>query len=1343
MSAAERFRLLAALRRELLGPRGGPHELLPIDPTTANPVDPRQEYLTGVLDPGISDSDEDHNPEADAASMEIAPPETPADQAPAPDAPFDEPSEPEVILPPAYALSSPSLDGRRLPRSAGLSFVVRCSDPRAVIGVLVTYGNYRLEGGQWCREPRWFEAQLEIGRDSSHEHRNEDVAVRLYAFQRKLSADLHRVSLFLVNESSMPKVVPFYERTVFRVFQPQIRVRLARQIQLVPLGKSDDGGFNDRPAFARGHMTGAIWASVDYAAEASGTDWLLESWPDGETVPPLIRGRFSTPTVRTDYMPSYNVFAPSLDWRGGGDPPELRAEQLAEITTAAEIRRALTPIAAGYLNWIEEVKKVSSFDSGACEEAARRISAGVELLAQDENARLAWCFANKAISLQAMWRDKSKGGAHLGFRWYPFQAAFILMNLPGLVDPSHGEREVCDVLWFPTGGGKTEAYLGLAAFVLAYRRLGEPEGSMRGYGVGVLSRYTLRLLTIQQFRRAARLITACEYLRVVETSDGKCGWRPTQARSNRDCLWGHERFSLGLWVGGGVTPNQMFSFDARTERGRMLRFAGAFECLEGAAFPYSGPNESLRKRLQGRELRGVGSEPAQLVKCPACEALLTIPAPALPAGQHELHFIVWAPRSPSALSAADLTHGALNVTDAGLASLRNGRTGYRIVTIRIGVGPEDRVSEVQVDRWFEEILKPRLGDGARLASVRASRMGYFFIRPPALMKVKEPALDFAVFCPSPRCPLADRTWSERVPLSLSGKPQADPTAGPGLLPEPFVHASQPFVSTRIPIPVYTVDEQIYARCPSMIVATVDKFARLAHEPRAAGMFGNVEFYHALWGYYRQGVPPSLSSMRRAPTDHPLNVPSWGQLRVPVEPFDPPTLIIQDELHLIEGPLGSMVGAYEPIVDEAIKGAAGRLAKYIASSATINRADVQVRSVFDRTASIFPPPGPRMQDNFFSCSSELHPTTEGSGRLYVGVACPGWGAYTPVVRTWSSLLLQVNADRASGVPDDQLDPYWTLVGYFNAIRELAGARALYQADIHQRIRDPMVLVSYGGTTRAVSADLLEASGRTDSIELPRILEQLEIRLGSGDASDALATTSMFGTGVDVTRLGLMIVHGQPKTTAAYIQATGRVGRQSAGLVITLLRPTRPRDLDHYEFFIGYHRALHRWVEPITVTPKAPRARERTLGPVQVAMLRQSQVIDGVPVPAHWRREQRLAGDRYDSSANRMASERNTPIMTAIGQVLETRAATQPGNPIAGTVANEAGHALDQWRSVAQRAGTSDDVVYVEPGTFRAVSRHVILGDPSHDRAVSSGILQAFRNAPQSLREVEESTGIWVP
>jgi hypothetical protein len=307
--------------------------------------------------------------------------------------------------------------------------------------------------------------------------------------------------------------------------------------------------------------------------------------------------------------------------------------------------------------------------------------------------------------------------------------------------------------------------------------------------------------------------------------------------------------------------------------------------------------------------------------------------------------------------------------------------------------------------------------------------------------------------------------------------------------------------------------------------------------------------------------------------------------------------------------------------------------------------------------------------------------------------------------------------------------WTLAGYFNAVRELAGAATLYRQDIPERMRR-----RYGGAARTTEpSGYMELSSRVDSVELPGMLDALTAAFGV----DVVCATSMFGTGVDIDRLGLMVVHGQPKTTSSYIQATGRVGRRSGALVVTFLRASRPRDLDHFEFFCGYHRALYRHVEAITVSPFAPKARDRCLGPLSVALLRQSSSLDGASVHDDWRVEQRLAGQRYHSEAMRMASHRRDPEVLALAEIIERRSQTQPVEvrPAAGLTRVEVEAELDRWQMVARRAMSRDDLVYNESAMVRAPTREVILGDPQHTGA---GLGQAFENAPQSLRAIEETT-----
>ena len=222
---------------------------------------------------------------------------------------------------------------------------------------------------------------------------------------------------------------------------------------------------------------------------------------------------------------------------------------------------------------------------------------------------LAFAFANKAIDLQYKW---SHEGDSMTYR--PFQLGFILMSLESIANYDSDYRDVCDLMWVPTGGGKTEAYLVLVAFVIAYRRrLALSKGSpIKGIGTAVITRYTLRLLTIQQFRRTLSVITACELLRVSYTND-KIGWRPELSSNNSDFLWGSSQFSLGLWIGGSVTPNYLLKSKDDDE--------SALNILR---------NADISTKL----------EPAQILNCPCCNSILSVPQTDLAAGEHVLFFTV-------------------------------------------------------------------------------------------------------------------------------------------------------------------------------------------------------------------------------------------------------------------------------------------------------------------------------------------------------------------------------------------------------------------------------------------------------------------------------------------------------------------------------------------------------------------------------------------------------------------------------------------------------------------------------------------------------------------------------
>jgi hypothetical protein len=336
-----------------------------------------------------------------------------------------------------------------------------------------------------------------------------------------------------------------------------------------------------------------------------------------------------------------------MSWHPDRGPgPERDPAVLAELWDPGQLAAALQPLVDAYSSWIAAAFQQSNVEGvpphlqdaaqrhrSLCENTRDRLQDGIALLVVDEEVRLAFCLANKAIALQAGWRGSA-------ITWHPFQLAFILLCLRGIADGTHNDRGVCDLLWFATGGGKTEAYLGLSAFTLGLRRLRagfDQQGHRDDTGPGVISRYTLRLLTIQQFRRALGVITACELLRIEPASSGVSGWRPAACSIPDDHLWGTARFSAGLWVGSGVTPNHLQTI------GWPDQIPGALELLRSTNPPV-----------------GHG-EPAQVLRCPCCRTHLAIAQPrhdrqerpAFPPGhEDQLSFVFYSPAPVSGLSPA-------------------------------------------------------------------------------------------------------------------------------------------------------------------------------------------------------------------------------------------------------------------------------------------------------------------------------------------------------------------------------------------------------------------------------------------------------------------------------------------------------------------------------------------------------------------------------------------------------------------------------------------------------------------------------------------------------------------
>lgn len=287
-------------------------------------------------------------------------------------------------------------------------------------------------------------------------------------------------------------------------------------------------------------------------------------------------------------------------------------------------------------------------------------------------------------------------------------------------------------------------------------------------------------------------------------------------------------------------------------------------------------------------------------------------------------------------------------------------------------------------------------------------------------------------------------------------------------------------------------------------------------------------------------------------------------------------------------MGTLTGLYETAVD-----ALAERPKVIASTATIRRAADQGRHLFAREVRQFPPAGLDSRDSWFAVET---PREEKASRRYVGLLAPGTSQSTLLIRTYATLLHRaMHADT-----DDKVrDAYWSLIGYFNSLRLLSAAELQVHDDVVAYLE---LLADREGVAVRSVANYSELTSRIDASEIPTRLKGIEKRLPDEDTVDVLLATNMIAVGVDVDRLGLMAVMGQPQTTAEYIQATSRVGRAHPGLVTIMLNSARARDRSHYENFQHYHSALYREVESTSVTPFSARARERGLHAVIVALAR---------------------------------------------------------------------------------------------------------------------------------------------
>ena len=1058
------------MRDDLLGPAGGPQELI-------KDMSVRDRYLVGKLAPRRPDEGETAQVEPAAAADESG------DLDEERPAPLHEPGaefastsgrvEPEDdALDEIDTTSNQSL----VPSSMGLTF---CVAPEVdSLSVAARWGRYERvpsdehdivktrknrETGKeeevkvrvWRRIPSGGVISLPLidGQVKPSTPDRDQPDVRLQGTVRTNSKGERIVTLFLVNG----QVEPEENKDRAWLFQPEI-------IVTAPEGRADKSVFRRRPSNdivvddPERDRLGLIYRKRLEFAVGHGVSVHAEVSTEAPTKADL---------VRTEIIPRYEVAVTETPGLDPKDRPAMRRmanegwldmTRLADMEPA-ELREALSCLVEDYAVWIDEQRKrvgteIAGFDEpgkgviARCEETLRRLREGMNALFSDAKALEAFRFANRSMALQrvrSIYALKRRRNEDVDLTildvpknrsWRPFQLAFLLLSVPSLTDPTHPDRAkpmeaFADLLWFPTGGGKTEAYLGVAAFAMAIRRLKSDLGGLDGSrGLAVIMRYTLRLLTLQQFQRAATLLCAMELIRRAQ--------EPT---------WGKEPFSLGLWVGNRVTP-------------------GTTEASHEAI-------EALRNGDRSRS--GIAS-PAQLTSCPWC--------------------------------------------------------GSEIAPGR----------DIEVDKVARRTL---IHCGDKLGRCDFSRA------------------------------------------------RSTGQTHPGL-------------------PVKVVDEEIYHRPPTMMIATVDKFAMMAWRPEVRTLFGRVtaecERHGLLWPHHDCG------------TGHrPRGAHAAAKVK-PVRTIRPPDLIIQDEFHLISGPLGTMVGLYETAVDELSGWVLGEIKvrpKVVASTATVRRADDQVRNVFMRQLSVFPPSGLDVEDNFFSVQ---RPISEKPGRRYIGICAPGSSRPAVLIRTYTAFLTAAQAlfDRFGPVAD----PYMTLVGYFNSLRELGGMKRLAEDDVQTRsFRVNMSLVDRPGLSQRRVDDVRELTSRVSSQDIPRYLDQLEIPFegkldpaarkwvstrnpGDPRPIDVVLATNMLSVGVDVNRLGVMVVNGQPKGTAEYIQATSRVGRTPPGLVATVLTWARPRDLSHYETFEHYHATFYQHVEAQSVTPFSPRALDRGLTGAMLSIMRHS-------------------------------------------------------------------------------------------------------------------------------------------
>lgn len=887
---------------------------------------------------------------------------------------------------------------------------------------------YSSSDSLWKRYPaeKTFEFDLTIGKKKSSQIVSDGKTLigELVLIQHKSAKnekDVTRYTLSLKNiqEKQEQKPIDEAQKTIF---QPQIKIfipdghfiEVKRHLKLNNIKKEDERNRE----FDDGLVMDLLYSKVKSYAQGHGC---AVSWNKDEQTGDII-------SIQTEFLPEEQI----LQMR----PVNLKdlQEYCKDITfnnklfstaylknaSKEDITSGINQLCNVYQIWIDKQREqisnledrerfedVATNNLDLCEKSLERIRNSAKIIANDDDIYKAFRYANEAIYEQNRhkeWITAKESNPELkinevdnDFEWRPFQLAFILQELESIANPKSKDRNLTDLLWFPTGGGKTEAYLGLAAFTIFLRRLKHPKDNK---GVTVLTRYTYRLLTFQQFERTLRLICACEQIRKNKNIPG-------------------ERISIGLWIGKDYTPNNICGAD------------GAYSFIkkkqnENNSTIKTGSNSHVDTSDKKE------SNPIQVTRCPWCGKNLT----------------------------------------------------------------------------------------AQNYSFDSDKSGG--------LKSKDPERMF-IHCSNPECEYSKNKNEEGIPAIV-------------------------------------IDEQIYSETPTFVVATVDKFAQIPLKAKAGAMFGYLENEKRLL---------------------------------------PPELIIQDELHLLTGPLGTITGIYEAGFKKLCE-LNGHYPKVISSTATVKNAKSQIKSLYGDEYSQFPAQGLDITDSFFAKQSKEN---ERPGRMYMGCMAVGTTPITMMVRVMAILYFATRyISTCKKYSSEVIDSFYTMTGYFNTLRELGGAIIRATDDVDARVK--ILCKKYEKKYPWIKDDSVkspkELTSRVPSSDIGKILRTIEEGKYEDElknfAEDYLFATNMISVGVDIDRLGTMIVVGQPKMTAEYIQSTSRVGRKYPGLVITTYNQKKSRDRSHFEQFKQYHQSFYKFVEATSITPFSDRARNRVLHTIYVMLCR---------------------------------------------------------------------------------------------------------------------------------------------